>query len=425
MEKDNKQNRDCIDEFLCAGYNCSDRTIFKNIKKLQSGQYIFFIKKTKKVKKEFYYSYLPNYKARAKSLEETKKIFDKVFERLNNQIKNNPVCLFLSAGLDSRLLACKLHEMGKKNLTFISYGVANNFESIEAKKVSKTLGVDWRHVNISTKKSRAIFNSNLVKKYWEFGDNFSSFLSLREFFVLHEIKEKQIIPNNSIIINGQSGDFLTGGHTQTVSKKSKGLNINNLCKIILKKHFTLNKQKLSVKVKKIILQDIKSWIKKLKLQNTEDDFIRFYEFWEWIERQTKYVTQGVRAYEFYGYKWLMPLWDFELMDFWKKVPLYQKNQQTLYIDYLNYYDYKNLFTNYKRRQSQFPIQFKWIILLGNLIHFFSDKNKKENFYKIAQYFGQYNHQYKVYSLIEFIKKYETVKNPLSLFLNTWKERRLD
>jgi hypothetical protein len=113
------------------------------------------------------------------------------------------------------------------------------------------------------------------------------------------------------------------------------------------------------------------------------------------------------------------------MDFWKKIPLQQKNQQKLYMDYLKDYNYRGLFKNYQRRQSQFPIQFKWLILLGNIIHLFTGKDRKESFYKIAQYFGQYNHQYKVYTLIEFIKNYETIKNPLSLFLNTWKERRLD
>ena len=121
----------------------------------------------------------------------------------------------------------------------------------------------------------------------------------------------------------------------------------------------------------------------------------------------------------------MPLWDFELIDYWKNVPLIQKKKQNLYIDYLKDYNYKNLFRNYRRTQSQFPVQYKWLIIFGNIAHLLFGRDKKENFYKITQYYGQYNHQYKVYSLNEFIRNYKIIKNPLSLFLNTWKERRLD
>ena len=58
--------------------------------------------------------------------------------------------------------------------------------------------------------------SGLVEKFWRIQDNLSCLPSLREFFVLNEIKEKEIIPQDAVIINGQSGDFITGGHTNVV-----------------------------------------------------------------------------------------------------------------------------------------------------------------------------------------------------------------
>ena len=73
--------------------------------------------------------------------------------------------------------------------------------------MAKTLGVTWRHVNPSTKTCRKLFNSDIINEYWESGDNYSSFLSLREFFVLKEIKDKNIISADSIIMNGQTETF--------------------------------------------------------------------------------------------------------------------------------------------------------------------------------------------------------------------------
>ena len=46
-----------------------------------------------------------------------------------------------------------------------------------------------------------------------------------------------------------------------------------------------------------------------------------YEYSEFIDRQSKYVISGQRAYEYYGYSWRLPLWDEEYILFWKNTPL--------------------------------------------------------------------------------------------------------
>ena len=166
-----------------------------------------------------------------------------------------------------------------KDITFISYGINNNFESNEAKKVAKTLGVAWHHINPNTKKCRKIFKSKIIEEYWQSGDNFSSFLSLREFFVLKEIKDKNIISDNSIIMNGQSGDFITGGHTDIIDKKNlRNLNLSKLSDIIIKKHFSINTNYLNKRIRNLILKDIQYWAKEFKLTGQPKELLGFMNF---------------------------------------------------------------------------------------------------------------------------------------------------
>jgi len=57
------------------------------------------------------------------------------------------------------------------------------------------------------------------------------------------------------------------------------------------------------------------------------------EFFDFNERQAKFIVNSVRAYEFFGYEWRIPLWDTELIDFFLKVPIKYRISQNLYKKY--------------------------------------------------------------------------------------------
>ena len=59
------------------------------------------------------------------------------------------------------------------------------------------------------------------------------------------------------------------------------------------------------------------------------------EFLEYENRQTKFVANCQRIYEFYNLKWQLPLWDKSFINFWSYVPLKYKIDQKLYKDTLN------------------------------------------------------------------------------------------
>ena len=46
---------------------------------------------------------------------------------------------------------------------------------------------------------------------------------------------------------------------------------------------------------------------------------------------------------------------------------------------------------------------------------FKDNKFKFNLYKKLSYYGQYNHQYKLFKFSEFINRLKHIKNPVSLF----------
>ena len=45
------------------------------------------------------------------------------------------------------------------------------------------------------------------------------------------------------------------------------------------------------------------------------------EWFEWQERQAKFIANNVRGYEFLGLRWRLPFWDKDLVEWWRSVPL--------------------------------------------------------------------------------------------------------
>ena len=55
-----------------------------------------------------------------------------------------------------------------------------------------------------------------------------------------------------------------------------------------------------------------------------------FECLEYLGRQSKYIVNMQRSYEFCNYSWRMPLWSDQMLDFWEGVPRCYKINQNLY-----------------------------------------------------------------------------------------------
>ena len=105
----------------------------------------------------------------------------------------------------------------------------------------------------------------------------------------------------------------------------------------------------------------------------------FYEYSEFIDRQSKYVITGQRTYEYYGHHWRLPLWDDEYLFFWQQVPLDFKLKQKLYLEMLKTNNYGNVWGDDIPLNKKTIVP-KWIIPLRFICKipfgFFGKEGKK-------------------------------------------------
>ena len=223
---------------------------------------------------------------------------------------------------------CKLHEFKYKNIVCFTYGLKNNSDVKYAEIIAKLLDVKWKYIPFEKSRFQKYYNSSFKIKYDLFADNSISLPNYQDVFI-KELLDEKFIEKDSIIVNGQTGDFITGGQIP-IKKREK--NFEYFKKEISLKHFSLFRRLSNSSIQIYIRENLKNFINDKSLKNKNFDEIL--ELWNFEERQTKYIINGQRAYEFMSLDWFLPFWDKELLKFWNSVPYKFKVNQILYKHYL-------------------------------------------------------------------------------------------
>lgn len=218
-----------------------------------------------------------------------------------------------------------------------TYGVPQLWEVKWAKKIAEYAGVEWHYIEYDRKKVSTVHGEKERAKYFEFASELSSVPFITEMHALSELRKQELLDDESIIINGQSGDFISGGHLpESVGNDHKGFVVfEDIMQLIIKKHYSLwTNLLIPENIHSITQSIVDSLARNASSRITKQEACQLYELYEWQERQSKYVVNGQRMYEWFGYEWRMPLWSDELILFWQNIPWQLKKSQMLYKKYL-------------------------------------------------------------------------------------------
>ncbi len=339
---DKKININSRLEIMMSGYTIGNKTIYNEIKSLKAGELVIFYNND--------YEYLHYYKYNGeiveksldKYLNELNTVTLNIFRKTLNEIGDRQIIIPLSAGNDSRLVASILKYLGAKNVKCYSYGTKGNFEAKISKIIANKLGYEWIFIPLTHNSEKKYYASKEFREYLDYSESFCSVPYFQSLSTIKYLKDLNWINKDAIFINGNGGDFISGGHIQVkmkdnhnIKNTSEKLRIENILNQLVEKHFSLWG---NLKIHDNLSQIKKTLWKEIvegcgDIANKEKDHL-LYEYSEFIDRQSKYVISGQRIYEYYGYDWRLPLWNDEYLLFWQKVPMDYKFKQKLYVEIL-------------------------------------------------------------------------------------------
>lgn len=311
--------------FEYSGYVCGNKTLLKGINQIQAGEYIY-LDRINSFKRTFFYEYLSETftsKDYSDLKVKLKGVLENVGKRLILSLKNRPVALPLSGGFDSRLIAYLLKKNDYSNVFCFTYGKESSPELSNSKRTAEKLGYKWIFVNHRKHYDQFFIKDIIFRDYVKFSTNYTSNFFLQEYFTALYLSGERRLPSDTVFIPGHSGDAIAGSHLKFVDNPHFSVR-----KYILRNNFNRlypYKKNISVIIKFIDQQipdnpHIPSFLK--------------YENWNFKERQSKFIVNSSKIWDYFGYQYLLPLWDLELVEFFKKLPFEYKQYKKLYDDVL-------------------------------------------------------------------------------------------
>lgn len=322
-------------EFLVTGYVTGPDTLFDGISQVQAGEYLVYDKTSGSLVTQFYHRFWHgNFFSDSEEelLDRLDEIFVRVFKRLIASTKGRQIVVPLSGGLDSRIIVAMLKRLGVEDVICFTYGRKGNREAEISRQVAEALGYQWYFVEYTEEKWYDCAHTDGMKAYYSFAGNLVSLPHIQDFLAVKELKEEGKIPNNAVFVPGHTGDMISGGHIPLDYNQPQTYTFEKFLEDSLKKHYNLWKWD-KTELGHLFKDKMQKSVGDVSVHDNES-CANAIELFDFNERQAKFIVNSVRLYEFFGFKWQIPLWDAELIDFFLQIPLALRLKQHLYREYV-------------------------------------------------------------------------------------------
>lgn len=380
-----------------AGYTVADKTLYKGVRSVQPGHFVFLNGENPISTENCYARFSPwqvdNTLSDEDWLEGAKDQLTGLMQRTAATANGRQILLPLSAGLDSRLIASGLKAVGYDNVVCFSYGLQGNYEAEAAKRIASHLGFPWYFVPSTPTLFRQRRNTTTYQSFLSYADALTAVPTEQDATIISQLHNAPWARNDAIIINGQTGDFITGGHvpdtlTNMPVTSSRNDREDKIFDATVKKHFSLwqslrTPERLEI-IRNLLFKEVEQAGAPM---NDATLCYSLYEYSEFANRQIKYVVQGQRAYDYYGFQWQLPLWEPDMIRFWQSVPLHLKVGQQLYRDSLTDMNWGGVWRDFPVRSWITP---SWIRPLRSLAKLLCAPGGKDFWHRMERRFFAYH-----------------------------------
>ena len=412
---------------LYSGYTLDNNTLYEEYKTLHPCEYLIY--KDNYIKRDFFYNIKFTYNQIKTNEIELEKIIEKLFLTIKKKYNNCNIIVPLSAGIDSRLILSSLKYFGFKNAKLFTHYNQNKRDKNAAISLSKYFDYPLELIELNLYDCKRIYRSKKFKDFQNYKLIFNSLNNHGDFISIEKLINKNYLDiKTDLIMNGQSGDFISGNHIPNFLFEKNDENISNLIEktldYIIFKHFNLWSEDKINDDQLIIRNKIKEIY--FSMAKNSHDIIGNYEKFEFENRQVKWVIGQQKVYDFFNLNSYLPLWSITLLDFFsQKINLEQKKEQQLYKELLIKKNYSGVWKSIPiNPKEKFGLFFRFIRFFFKCIFFFFGKSRWHRFEKkYLSYFMDSTYVTSFYKYFDYIKTKKIPRNAVALMARDFLEKQ--
>ncbi|POH74584.1 hypothetical protein [Arthrobacter glacialis] len=302
-------------EFRHGAYVAGSNTVHADVRQVQAGELVT-ISATGDISQNFYrqiqYSALRLEEAAAVDAHFTAAL-DASMSRLLAHAKGRQLVVPLSGGLDSRLLSVYLKDAGYTNVVNFTYGTGKTREVLISEQVAAALDQKWLFCRYDEATIRDAWDTPETADFIEFTHAGASLPHIQDWYAVRWLKEEGMIDDDAIFLPGHT---IVGNMHDDAILEAESTSRDDIKELILKHHYTLQPDNGAAHRNVRLTRTIDAFLDQIGYDGSAVSRLTALEYWNVRERQTKYINNSVRNYEFFGYDWALPMLDREVYLAW-------------------------------------------------------------------------------------------------------------
>jgi asparagine synthase (glutamine-hydrolysing) len=169
------------------------------------------------------------------------------------------------------------------------------------------LGYEWFFVPYSNDKWEKWGASSQFKSFLDSSHNLCSVPHVQDWPAIWELKEQGIIDGDSVLVPGTGGDFISGANfPKPLLDKKTGIDDRDILGHIVNRRYGLWGADRLLPAARADIERKLSASLRIGGAYSLPAACAIYESWEWSERQSKFLVNAVRNYDFWGLDWWLP-----------------------------------------------------------------------------------------------------------------------